>query len=255
MAGRVNISARLHDILAKAESICVMTGAGVSAESGVPTFRGNDGLWKKFRPEELASFDAFIRNPELVWEWYAYRRKLISEVRPNPGHRALAEMQDVIPDFTLVTQNVDNLHTRAGSRDVIELHGNIMRSYCLDCGLFAGGSVQEIPSGIPSCEHCGGMLRPDVVWFGEILPQPAFQKAAEAAGRCDVFLSVGTSGIVYPAASIPRMAREAGAYVVEVNPDSTDLTPGISETLSGPSGVVLPDLLSILKEYHGHQQN
>lgn len=235
--------------------MCALSGAGVSAESGVPTFRGNDGLWKKFRPEELANFDSFIKNPDLVWEWYSYRRKLISEVRPNPGHIALALMQDIVPDFTLVTQNVDNLHVRAGSRNVVELHGNIMRSYCLECGLFAGDTLQEPRAGIPRCEHCGGMLRPDVVWFGELLPLGAFQKAAEAAQRCDVFLCVGTSGIVYPAASIPVMARETGAYVVEINPEYTDLSPGMHETLLGPSGEILPGLLSIMKEYHGSQQN
>ncbi len=164
-------------------------------------------------------------------------------------------MQDIVPDFTLVTQNVDNLHAKAGSRNVIELHGNIMRSYCLECGLFARGTVQESLTEIPRCEQCGGILRPDVVWFGEMLPQGAFYKAVEAARRCDLFLCVGTSGIVYPAASIPGLAREAGAYVVEINPEYTDLSPGMHETLLGPSGAILPDLLSILKEHHGHQQN
>jgi NAD-dependent deacetylase len=254
MAGAIAISDRLREVLGRAESVCAMSGAGVSAESGVPTFRGKEGLWKKFKPEELANFDSFIRNPELVWEWYSYRRKLISEVNPNPGHIALARMQELVPDFTLVTQNVDNLHARAGSRNVIELHGNIMRSYCLKCGLFAGEFGQETAAGIPHCEHCGGMLRPDVVWFGELLPQGSFQKAVEAAQRCDLFLCVGTSGIVHPAASIPRIARETGACVVEINPEYTDLSPGMTETLLGPSGAILPALFSIMKEYHGHQQ-
>ncbi|MEX1138406.1 MAG: NAD-dependent deacylase [Bacteroidota bacterium] len=255
MAVKLEVSDRLGTILRKTESVCVLTGAGVSAESGVPTFRGDDGLWKKFRPEELANFGSFMKNPDLVWEWYLYRRRLINEVRPNAGHSALAQMQDIVQDFTLVTQNVDNLHARAGSRNVVELHGNIMRSYCLECGLFAGEGTQKPLIGVPRCEHCGGMLRPDVVWFGELLPQGAFQKAVEAAQRCDLFLLVGTSGIVYPAASIPGIAREAGAFVVEINPEYTDLSPGMSETLLGPSGAILPDLLSIMKEYHDHQQN
>lgn len=255
MAGTVEVSGRLRAVLQKAESVCVLTGAGVSAESGVPTFRGDDGLWKKFRPEELANFASFIKNPDLVWEWYSYRRKLIHEVRPNAGHGALAAMQDIVPDFTLVTQNVDNLHTRAGSRNVVELHGNIMRSYCVKCGLFAGESDQGPLDGVPRCEHCGGLIRPDVVWFGELLPQGAFQTAVEAAQRCDLFLLVGTSGIVYPAASIPGVAREHGAFVVEINPERTDLSHTMNETLLGPSGAVLPVLYSIMKEYHGHKQD
>lgn len=255
MAGKVEVSDRLRDALRKAESVCVLTGAGVSAESGVPTFRGDDGLWKKFRPEELANFASFMKNPDLVWEWYHYRRKLIHEVLPNAGHVALAAMQDIVPDFTLVTQNVDNLHSRAGSRNVVELHGNIMRNYCIECGLFAMESEQHTSDRVPRCEHCGGLLRPDVVWFGELLPQGAFQKAVEAAQRCDLFLLVGTSGIVYPAASIPGIAREIGAFVVEINPERTDLSPGMSETLLGPSGAILPGLYSIMKEYHDHQQD
>lgn len=254
MAATITISERLRQVLGQAGSVCALSGAGVSAESGVPTFRGKEGLWKKFKPEDLANFASFIKNPELVWEWYSYRRKLINEVSPNPGHVALARMQELVPDFTLVTQNVDNLHARAGSRNVVELHGNIMRSYCLKCGLFAGESLPESLAGIPRCEHCGGMLRPDVVWFGELLPEGAFQKAVEAARRCDLFLSVGTSGIVHPAASIPRIARESGAYVVEINPEYTDLSPGMNETLLGPSGTVLPTLFSLMKEHHDHQQ-
>lgn len=255
MAGTIKVSDRLRDILRNAESVCVLTGAGVSAESGVPTFRGNDGLWKKFRPEELANFANFIKNPDLVWEWYSYRRKLIHEVRPNAGHVALAAMESIMPDFTLVTQNVDNLHAKAGSRNVVELHGNITRSYCVTCGLSAGESDQDTADRAPSCKSCGGLIRPDVVWFGELLPQGAFQKAVEAAQRCDLFLLAGTSGIVYPAASIPGIAREHGAFLVEINPERTDLSPGMNETLLGPSGSILPDLCSIMKEYHGHQQD
>jgi NAD-dependent deacetylase len=164
-------------------------------------------------------------------------------------------MQDIVHDFTLVTQNVDNLHARAGSRNIVELHGNITRSYCLECGLFAMESEQSEFKGSPRCEHCQGLLRPDVVWFGELLPEGAFQKALEAARRCDLFLIIGTSGIVYPAASLPLTARETGAYVLEINPVPTDLSPRVSETIAGKAGDVLPELLRSMKEYHGHQQN
>jgi len=178
----------------------------------------------------------------------------MKEVQPNPGHRALVRMEELFPDFTLVTQNVDNLHERAGSRNVLELHGNITRSYCVDCGLTAGERAQEGFARAPRCESCGGLLRPDVVWFGELLPVVTFEKAMEAARRCDVFLTVGTSGVVYPAASIPLTAREAGAYTVEVNPEYTDLSPRMHETLIGTSGMILPVLVSIVKEKHGHRQ-
>lgn len=233
--------------------MCVLTGAGVSAESGVPTFRNPGGLWERFRPEELASFEAFMRNPDLVWEWYRYRKKVMSEVGPNPGHGALAQMQDLVPDFTLVTQNVDNLHQRAGSRNVVELHGNITRSFCVECGLQAGSEEQAADDRLPRCKACGGLLRPDVVWFGELLPEGAFQKAMEAAHRCDVFLCVGTSGVVYPAASIPIAARSAGAYVVEINPEYTDLSSRMSETILGRSGEILPALVPHLTQRKNHE--
>ena len=237
-----------------AESVCVLTGAGISAESGVPTFRGKEGLWKKFKPEELANVDAFMQNPALVWEWYSYRKKVISEVQPNPGHFALAEMQNLIRDFTLVTQNVDNLHTRAGSRDVLELHGNITRSYCIRCRKPASEELlQKSEKAAPVCDYCGGLVRPDVVWFGEYLPAAAFEEAVDAAGRCDLFLCVGTSGIVYPAASIPMTAKEHGAFVLEINPEYTDLSSRVSETIIGKSGEILPLLVRIMKEEHNHE--
>ncbi|HCA79132.1 MAG TPA: NAD-dependent protein deacylase [Bacteroidetes bacterium] len=232
--------------LRNAESICVLTGAGISAESGVPTFRGEEGLWKKFRPEELANFQAFIRNPDLVWEWYAYRRKLIHEVKPNLGHHALVELERRVPDFTLVTQNVDNLHSRAGSKNVVELHGNIERSYCIECRKSASEVQIESTHEAPRCDSCGGLIRPDVVWFGEMLPVGMFARAEAAARRCQVFLSIGTSSVVYPAASLPFSALEQGAYVVEVNREETDLTSRAHETLLGNSGEILPQLLSSL---------
>ena len=229
--------------LSQARSVCVLTGAGISAESGVPTFRGEEGLWKKFRPEELANFDAFIRNPDLVWEWYAYRRKLIQDVRPNPGHYALVEMEERFPDFTLVTQNVDNLHRRAGSKRVFELHGNIERSYCIECRTFVPELKLDELKGTPRCEKCGGLIRPDVVWFGELLPPGLFAEAEAAAMRCGVFLSIGTSAVVYPAASLPYTALEHGAYVVVINPERTDLSSHAQETVLGKAGEILPLLV------------
>jgi len=249
----MTFSSSLQAAFRQAESICVLTGAGISAESGVPTFRGEQGLWKKFKPEELASFDAFIQNPDLVWEWYSYRRKVMEEVRPNPGHFALADMQTCVRDFTLVTQNVDNLHIRAGSRNVLELHGNITRSYCSHCRKPADERVLESFDRVPHCESCGGLVRPDVVWFGELLPASVFEEAFEAARRADLFLLVGTSGVVYPAASIPLLAREHGAYVVEINPEYTDLSTRVSETILGPSGSVLPAMMGLLKGYRNYE--
>jgi len=242
----MTFSRAIIEHLRKADSVCVMTGAGISAESGVPTFRGEEGLWKKFRPEELANFQAFIRNPDLVWEWYSYRRKLIHEVKPNPGHHALVDLERRVSDFTLVTQNVDNLHSRAGSKNIVELHGNIERSYCIDCQKSASEVLLEAVKGAPRCDSCGGLIRPDVVWFGEMLPAGVFARAEAAARRCQVFLSIGTSSVVYPAASLPFSALEHGAYVVEVNREETDLSSRAHETLLGNSGEILPQLLSHL---------
>ncbi|HAV22470.1 MAG: NAD-dependent protein deacylase [Ignavibacteria bacterium GWA2_55_11] len=205
-------------------SVCVLTGAGVSAESGVPTFRGQEGLWKKFSPEELANIHAFVRNPGLVWEWYAYRRKLLEEVRPNAAHVALAELERIIGDFLLVTQNVDGLHREAGSKKVVELHGNIRRTLCLECRKEPAREIELDGETVPTCEFCGGLLRPGVVWFGEQLPMDEFAAAQQAASRCQLFLSVGTSAVVQPAASLPLVARDHGAYVLEINPEPTEVT-------------------------------
>jgi len=222
--------------------IVVLTGAGVSAESGVPTFRGEDGLWKKFRPEELASFDAFISNPRLVWEWYSYRRRLISEVKPNPGHYALARMEDVVENFCLVTQNVDGLHRSAGSRRILELHGNIMRNRCMECGRKDESADLDVGDRLPRC-RCGGLMRPDVVWFGEMLPQEILDSAFREAEEAEVFLSIGTSAVVQPAASLPLVAKRNGAYVVEINMESTPITSQVDETILGKSGEILPRLV------------
>ena len=220
----------------------VLTGSGISAESGVPTFReAQTGLWERFDPQELATPEAFTRDPRLVWDWYAWRRKLVAEARPNPGHLAIAEMQHLVQSLTLVTQNVDGLHQRAGSRDVIELHGNIRRTKCPVEGTTVDNyDESESP---PLCPSCGAPLRPDVVWFGEMLPAEAIEAASEAALGADVFLSVGTSSLVYPAAGLPFEAVENGATLVEVNPETTPLTPRADYTLHGPAGDVLPRLV------------
>jgi NAD-dependent deacetylase len=187
-----------------------LTGAGISAESGIPTFRdAQSGLWARYRPEDLATPEAFERDPKLVWEWYAWRRERVKNVAPNPGHLALVELERRTGDFTLITQNVDNLHQRAGSRRIIELHGNITRVKCFE----RGHAVSEWGAGTPPrCPQCDGRLRPDVVWFGENLPDGVFEQALAAAEACDVFLSIGTSALVYPAASLPMAALERGGW-------------------------------------------
>jgi NAD-dependent deacetylase len=244
----------LISTLNNATSVCVLTGAGISAESGVPTFRGEEGLWKKFRPEELANVNAFIRNPELVWEWYAYRRKLIQNVKPNPAHYGLVALERRVTNFALITQNVDNLHRRAGSKNVLELHGNIERSYCMQCHAFAPEDAVEELSGVPRCIKCGGLVRPDVVWFGEMLPPEVFAKAESAARQCDIFFSIGTSAVVFPAASLPYVALEHGAFVVEMNVESTDLSSRANEVLTGKAGEILPDLLTQAGLLHQGEQ-
>jgi NAD-dependent deacetylase len=247
----MNVSKKLRSLLQSAESVCVLTGAGISAESGVETFRGSNGLWSKLKPEELASFDAFMRNPELVWEWYNYRKKIIHDVKPNPAHFALACMKELVRDFTLVTQNIDNLHIRAGSTNVLELHGNMERSYCIGCGKFATIVEVSLEQKVPHCPSCNGLIRPDIVWFGEMLPEGVFEAATESANRCELFLTVGTSAVVYPAASLPLTARKNGAYVVEINMERTEISHSVHETLLGKAGEILPQLVMLQKEMKG----
>ncbi len=237
----MNLPPQLVEEVRRARSVVALTGSGISAESGIPTFReAQTGLWARYDPQQLATPEAFMRDPKLVWEWYGWRRKLVGEAEPNPGHRALAELEDRLPDFTLVTQNVDGLHGRSGSRDVIELHGNILRTVCS----VERVEVEPVTSGSPPvCPNCGAPLRPDVVWFGEMLPEGAMEAASEAVGSCEVFLSIGTSSLVYPAASLPYEAISAGATVVEINPDDTPLTPRADYALRGRAGEVLPRLV------------
>lgn len=234
-------------VLKKAAHVAVLTGAGISAESGVPTFRGKDGLWKKFRAEELATVDAFMDNPTLVWEWYLHRRELMNDVKPNPGHYCLVEMEKHYSDFTLITQNVDGLHYRAGSRKVLELHGNISRNKCFSCNRPFDGPISLETGQLPRCD-CGGKIRPDVVWFGEMLPEAALNGAFDASCRAELFFSIGTSALVHPAASMPLVAKRNGAFLVEINLEPTPLTEYCDFSLHGPSGEILPAILDILKK-------
>ena len=233
--------------LSKAQHVCVLTGAGISAESGIPTFRDAlTGLWANFRAEDLATPEAFERDPKFVWDWYEFRRELVRQAEPNPGHFALAELARRVPRFTLVTQNVDGLHQRAGSTGVLEYHGNILRDRCCVEQVIADRS-EDSRHGLPRCAACGGLLRPDVVWFGEAIPRGPMLAAADAAESCDVFLSIGTSSLVYPAAGLAESALRAGATVIEVNPERTDLSRAADVVLPGPSGELLPRLLEQLR--------
>jgi len=243
------LSAGLSRRIGEARAIVAFTGAGVSAESGVPTFRGTDGIWSKLKPEELASMSAFMKNPSMVWQWYAHRKKIMSGIAPNPGHHALATMERLAPSFAVITQNIDGLHRRAGSRRVFELHGNIERNYCMKCGTPYGSDFEVAASGLPLCPSCGGLVRPDVVWFGEMLPEDEWNASVRAAEGADLFMSIGTSAVVYPAASLPLVAKRAGAYLLEINPEPTPLTPEADEFLKGPSGVLLPLLAEAMEEF------
>ena len=241
--------ARAREALAATRSIVVLTGAGISAESGIPTFRdAMTGLWARYRPEDLATPEAFLRDPRTVWDWYAWRRARVAEVRPNAGHEALARLERLAAsrgaDFLLVTQNVDGLHAASGSLKVVELHGNIRRVKCFAHG-HPAAQWDDAALGPPPCATCGSPLRPDVVWFGETLPPEALRAALAAARGCDVFLSVGTSGLVEPAASLPYAALEGGARVIEVNPQPTPLARRAWAAFAGASGEVLPSLVPL----------
>lgn len=235
-----NISAELRRRLASARRVLVLTGAGVSAESGVPTFRGggNTATWKGMPFDVISSGAMLERNLPAVWEWFDYRRDVLQSLKPNAAHQTIARWQDRFAELTLVTQNVDGLHQRAGSRDVIELHGNIWRARCTVCRL-----AHEIPfeGKLPdACDECGNTLRPDVVLFGEMLPRGAFEVASERASRCELCFVIGTSGLVYPAAGLPEIAKSAGAFVCEINPEPTPLSDRCDEVIAGKAGEVVP---------------
>ncbi len=243
----VNYPRDFLNLIRRAKRVAVLTGAGISAESGVPTFRGSDGLWAKFRPEELATVDAFMDNPRLVWEWYLYRRELMNKVTPNTGHLALVEMEKVFADFTLITQNVDGLHRRAGSQNILELHGNISLNKCFECQTTYDGEIDLAGGELPRCS-CGGKIRPDVVWFGELLPPAAINGAFEASRRAELFFAIGTSAVVHPAASLPLEAKRSGAYLVEINPEPTPLTDFADFALQEKAGATLPQILELVRK-------
>ena len=238
----------LIEKLKSANSIVVLTGAGVSAESGVPTFRDNDGLWNNFEPEELASMEGFMKNPEMVWQWYKWRQKIIEKVEPNSGHYALAKMEKYFTGigkiFSLITQNVDGLHKKAGSKNIYELHGNIMNSKCTNCN-YTTDQI-DYSDHLPTCIQCGHKLRPDIVWFGEQLPEEQLDKAFYLSENSDVFLSIGTSSLVYPAAMLPVYAIDEGSYTVEINPEKSPISYLFNEEIREKSGIVLPQIVEKL---------
>lgn len=234
----MQISSELRRRFDDAKRVLVLTGAGVSAESGVPTFRGGgtSAVWKGIPFDVISSAQMLERDLPAVWEWFDYRRNFLAALNPNPAHYEIAEWQERFTDFTLVTQNIDGLHQKAGSSDVIELHGNIWRAKCIACGC-SHDNDEKRPD---ACLDCGSFLRPDVVLFGELLPAGAFESAAERASRCELCFVVGTSALVYPAAGLPEIARSAGAYICEVNPERTPLSDFCDEVLTGKAGEVLP---------------
>ena len=234
--------------LDSANRIVALTGAGISAESGVPTFReAQTGLWAQYDPTDLATPEAYARDPATMWSWYCWRRNKVLSVEPNAGHHALVALQAMVPELLVATQNVDQLHQRAGSQTVIELHGTIMRARCFARGHMADAWPEPDTPEPPLCPICSSPLRPDVVWFGESLPPEAIQRAWQAASRCDVLLSIGTSSVVYPAAGIAEVALQHGACVIEVNPDETPLSQSASFVLRGPAGEVLPRVVEQLQ--------
>jgi NAD-dependent deacetylase len=246
----MEFSAGLIAAFDASKKIVVLTGAGISAESGIPTFRGEDGLWRRYRAEELATPAAFEADPQLVWEWYDWRRGIIGKAEPNPGHLAIAEMERLFPHFALITQNVDGLHRRAGNSKVIEIHGNLWQLRCVRDGRVREDYRSPLPVIPPLCE-CGALLRPHVVWFGESLDQGDLSRAYALIEECDLLLVVGTSAVVQPVASFPFMAKQAGAMVIEINKDSTSLSSAADESVQGKAGEILPALLKKVQEVHG----
>lgn len=245
------VPAELVELLATARHVMVLTGAGVSAESGVPTFReAQTGLWERFRPEELATVEAFRKDPQTVWSWYEWRRDLVGRAAPNAGHVALVELATLVPRLTLVTQNVDGLHRRAGSDGLMEFHGNLFENHCLACGLPAAGVARPCPAP-PRCIACGELVRPGVVWFGESIPGALLHGALEAADDCELFMSVGTSAMVQPAAGLAQRAMLSGATVLEVNPQPTELGTLAEYVLRANSGDALPALVAAVRTWRG----
>jgi NAD-dependent deacetylase len=239
----LKISETFRQSLRQAKKVVVFTGAGVSAESGIPTFRdAMNGLWSQYRAEDLATRQAFRANAKLGWEWYEWRRELVAKARPNAAHIGIARLQDCVPELTVITQNVDGLHQAAGSHEVLELHGNLGCSKCFACQRIAmeWSSDPETP---PRCKHCGGRLRPDVVWFGESLPEKTFSFARAAAETCDFLFGIGTSSLVYPAAELPERARTARATVIQINPAPMPLSRIAAVNFYGKAAAIVTALL------------
>ena len=238
----------LIEVLQEASRVAILTGAGISAESGIPTFRGEEGLWTKYRPEELATPTAFSQDPKLVWEWYDWRRGIIGQKEPNPGHKVIARWEETFPSVSLITQNIDGLHQKAGSKNIWELHGNIWKLRCTEEGTITENyetPLKEIP---PLCPNCGALLRPHVVWFGESLSPTILQKSIQLSSECDVMFVIGTSTVVQPAASLPFEASEAGAKIVEINLDPTPISLYTDFSIRGKSGEILPLIDEELKK-------
>jgi NAD-dependent deacetylase len=240
----MDINKDVRDVLRSAKKIGVLTGAGISAESGIATFRGKDGIWTKLNPDELASMDAFLKNPARVLEWYEHRRSIIEKVTPNAAHKTLADMQDYFDSFVISTQNIDGLHEQAGSHSVYELHGSILRNRCNECGAKIDNIRYE---SVPKCE-CGGLVRPDVVWFGELLPVDVLDDSFAVAQQADVYFSIGTSAAVYPAAYLPIEAKKNGAFVIEINLEFTELSDVAHVSYRGMAGEILPEFWRTIKK-------
>jgi len=235
-------------LLSQADNIIAFTGSGISSESGIPTFRGKDGLWKQFRAQDLATPSAFSSDPKLVWEWYDWRRNIIADKQPNPGHKTIAEWKNLFSSLYVITQNIDGLHQKAGSENIIELHGNIWKLRCTKEGTVTEDHscpLKEIP---PKCTKCGALLRPHVVWFGESLDMELLSEAVKLCSEADLMLVIGTSSLVYPVASIPMTAVESGVKVIEINPDSTPLTPRADTSIRGKAGDILPEISDIFND-------
>ncbi|MEE9418757.1 MAG: NAD-dependent deacylase [Desulfatiglandaceae bacterium] len=232
----------LKQALKKADRVAVLTGAGISAESGVPTFRGDGGVWKNYRATDLATPEAFARDPELVWEFYNWRRDLISQVTYNPAHKALVDLERLVPGFTLISQNVDGLHLLAGSQNLLEIHGNIWKVRCTRCQEITLDRSPDMGA-LPKCRSCGGLLRPHVVWFGEALDPDLLGQAIEASRNCQVMLVIGTSAVVQPAASMAMEAKAGGAIVAEINLEKTPHSHIMDFGLQGKAGEIVPRLV------------
>jgi len=236
---------RVRDIILKANSVVVLTGAGISAESGIATYRGKDGIWQKFAISELANPEAFAKNPRKVWEWYGQRRREMIEATPNSGHEALARLERIVEDFTMITQNIDNMHRRAGNQNIIEIHGNVFENRCMKCGHIEKNEKCNFPKNepLPVCSQCGSPARVNVVWFGEEISPEPLEESFVAAEKSDVFISAGTSAKVYPAAYFPELAKKTGAILIEINMEITHLSSSADFLFQGKTGEILPKLV------------